>query len=294
MRASASRPCPACGATSCHALARFQRVGILRCSACGLAYTGRRPSDEELAAWYAEYPILDHVPPATTARLEELVRSFDSYRQLGTLLDVGAGSGHLLEAAVSAGWIPHAVESGPRQSERLAARGFPLHPPLLDGPRPDDCSFDVVVLQEVIEHMRDPDLELRKVARILRPGGLLYVTCPNFASLSRRLLGPRWRVVQYPEHLNYFTPSALRSLTARHGLREVAVATTGLSIGDIQGAVMSRSGASNGRSGVDEWIRDAGIRHRAVDASRHVANGVLSALELGDTIKGRYERPCGA
>ena len=285
-----ARACPTCSATAWRAVPRFGGIGLLRCSMCGLVYTSRRPSDEELAVWYANYPVQYDLPAATNARLEELVRSFAPYRWLGTLLDVGAGGGHLLEAAARAGWTPHAVETGPRQRERLAALGFVLHPTLQDAARLTDQSFDVVVLQEVVEHMRDPAGELREVARILRPGGLLYVTCPNFASLSRRLLGPRWRVVEYPEHLNYFTPSSLRSLAARHGLREVMVATTGLSTRDIRAAVAPQQCVSDGRRSVDEKIREAAVRYPAVASLRRAANAALSTLELGDTIKGRYER----
>jgi glycosyltransferase involved in cell wall biosynthesis/SAM-dependent methyltransferase len=273
----AARPCPGCGACSWKPLPRFRAVGLVRCSACGLAYTGRAPSDGELDAWYADYPIADHVPPATVTRLDQVVRSFAPYRRLGTLIDVGAGSGHLLAAAVRAGWTPHAVERGPRQRQHLAVRGFAVHPPLLERSGLGDSSFDVVVMQEVIEHMRDPGAELREVARILRPGGLLYITCPNFASMNGRLLGPRWRVVEYPEHLNYFTAAALRGLTARCGLREVGVSTTGLSI-------------DNAGTTVDEHVREAALRYRAVAAARSGTNAVLTALELGDTIKGRYER----
>jgi glycosyltransferase involved in cell wall biosynthesis/SAM-dependent methyltransferase len=273
----ATRPCPACGARPSRPLRRFRAIGLLRCSLCGLAYTSRRPSDGELAAWYADYPLQDHLPPVTATRLGELVGSFARYRQLGTLLDVGAGSGHLLAAAVRAGWNSHAIDPGLRQRHRLAERGFVLHAPLLEASDLDDCSFDVVVMQEVLEHTRDPAAELVEVARILRPGGLLYVTCPNFESLNRRLLGPRWRVVEYPEHLNYFTPTALRSLAARHGFREVAMATTGVSL-DSTGPAL------------DEHIRDAANRRQAVDAVRRATNAVLSTVELGDTIKGRYER----
>jgi SAM-dependent methyltransferase len=287
---SGTRPCPACDAPSGHALRRFPDAGLLRCSTCGLGYTGRAPSYEELTACYANYPVDADVPPVTAARLDQIVASFEPYRHLGTLLDVGAGSGHLLNAAAHAGWRTHGIEFGPRQRERLSALGHVLHPPLLQAQNIADGSFDVVVLQEVIEHMRDPDAELREVARILRPGGLLYVTCPNFTSVSRWLLGPRWRVIGYPEHLNYFTPSALRRLAARHGLGEVAHATTGLSVGDVCAAVRSRPPASGGRASTDQRIRQAGARHRAVAVSIRGANAILSALELGDTIKGRYVR----
>ena len=54
-------------------------------------------------------------------------------------------------------------------------------------PLPDD-SFDVVVMTEVYEHLRDyPVRSLEEVRRILRPGGRLYFTTPNAAYLMNRL-----------------------------------------------------------------------------------------------------------
>ena len=44
-------------------------------------------------------------------------------------------------------------------------------------------SFDVVVSCETIEHVPHPRLALRELARVLRPGGRLYLTCPNYFSL---------------------------------------------------------------------------------------------------------------
>jgi 2-polyprenyl-3-methyl-5-hydroxy-6-metoxy-1,4-benzoquinol methylase len=116
---------------------------------------GRRRCDEELAAHYATYPIEEEISPITVCRLQEIVASFAPYRRLGTLIDVGAGSGHLLEAASRAGWDAHAVEYGPQQRARLAAQGFRLRPPRLETEAAAGA-FDVAVLQEVIEHLRIP------------------------------------------------------------------------------------------------------------------------------------------
>jgi 2-polyprenyl-3-methyl-5-hydroxy-6-metoxy-1,4-benzoquinol methylase len=289
---SCGRPCPACGSSSSRDVRRFDEVGLLSCSECRLVYTARRPSDHELGAWYSSYPIADHISPITVDRLDEIVSSFEPYRRLGTLIDVGAGSGHLAQAAQRRGWTVHAVEYGPRQRDRLAAQGVLTHQPLLEGPRLEAGPFDVVVLQEVIEHMRDPARELHEVARILRPSGLLYVTCPNFASLSCRMLGPRWRVVEYPEHLNYFTPATLRSCLARHGLHEVSVGTTGLSIDDLRAVVPRRRCTPDHRSeSVDERVRGATGRYRSLAALKRATNEILTRFQLGDTIKGRYEPP---
>jgi len=49
----------------------------------------------------------------------------------------------------------------------------------------DDDSFDVILLNEVFEHLRiDLIFTLRQLRRVLRPGGLLFVSTPNLKSIG--------------------------------------------------------------------------------------------------------------
>src|SRR3954452_364817 len=93
---------------------------------------------------------------------------------------------------------------------------------------------------------------------LLRPGGALYLTTPNFNSLSRRVVGPRWRAIEYPEHLNLFTPRTLDGLLTRAGLTKADLRTTGISPADIR-AGLRPAKATDGPSG-DSGSRDAQLR----------------------------------
>ena len=77
--------------------------------------------------------------------------------------------------------------------------------------------FDVVVMFEVIEHLFDPRLVLEQVQRLLRPGGTLVLSTPNFNALSRFALGNSWAVLSPAEHLYYFTRDSLRALLQAAG-----------------------------------------------------------------------------
>ena len=136
---------------------------------------------------------------------------------------------------------------------------------------------------------------------LLRRGGCLYLTTPNFDSLSRRIMGPNWRAIEYPEHLNLFTARSLDRLLVSAGLSRVEVHTTGLSPTDISaglGAARAKPSGTGGAAGGHGRAASADCRVRARVASSpvleraiHVVNAALSWLRLGDTIKALYRLP---
>jgi SAM-dependent methyltransferase len=100
------------------------------------------------------------------------------------LLDLGTGFGGLLLAALRRGVGPAiGVEVDPRLAALARARlaGEPTGVLLTDGdtvPCPDG-SFDLVLSLHVLEHTRSPERYVREAARLLAPGGLLLLACPN-------------------------------------------------------------------------------------------------------------------
>ena len=121
-------------------------------------------------------------------------------------LDLGCGDG-AVSAVVRAGKLTLADVSAlalARARARLPdAEIVELEP---DKPLPfADSSFDLVVCTETLEHVRDVQLFLSEIRRVLEPGGRLAVTTPS----HRRLIAP-------PEplspHLRFFTKRTLRTL----------------------------------------------------------------------------------
>lgn len=75
--------------------------------------------------------------------------------------------------------------------------------------------FDVIVVNQVLEHLPEPKKTLEKLIEMLRVGGIISITVPNTKSNHKVLSkGP----LQPLEHINGFTPKALRALIEKVGL----------------------------------------------------------------------------
>jgi SAM-dependent methyltransferase len=140
-------------------------------------------------------------PGPPPAHLVEFVRGLGRAERA---LDLGCGDGRLtaeLDAAelTAADVSPVALE---RARARLAgARIVELEP---DAPLPfDDGSFELVLAAETIEHVRDVQLVLWEIRRVLVPGGELALTTPATPALVR----PE---DPFSPHLRQFTRRSLR------------------------------------------------------------------------------------
>jgi SAM-dependent methyltransferase len=122
---------------------------------------------------------------AMELNLENIERSLRSARPGGRLVDLGCDDGTRtlrFAAAAKAGEV-HGVELRGGAAEAARARGIAVTEADLNGSLPsDDAGFDVVVSNQVVEHLGDTDVFVSEVARILGPGGVAAVSTENLAS----------------------------------------------------------------------------------------------------------------
>jgi SAM-dependent methyltransferase len=139
------------------------------------------------------------------------------------LLDVGAGRGRFVAAALEAGWDAFGVEPAARGVE--AARdvyGVTLRQASIDDADIAPGSIDAMTLWHVLEHVDSPEATLKRLAGWLRPGGLLLIGVPNVRSLQARIGGDRWFHLDVPRHRTHFSPLGLERLAVEAGLEVVA------------------------------------------------------------------------
>jgi SAM-dependent methyltransferase len=205
-----------------------------------------KPSVEALKAFYAgEYFQRSHGTYAPDYDATERAHRDLLARQLlyaveaargadgGRLLDVGCGEGWLLAAAKRAGYALLGLDfsdDGLRRfhPELLAAAEFGDAFEALDALSEAGAGFDVVALEHVLEHVRDPEALLARLPRVLAPGGVVAITVPNDYSpiqCAARAAGDVDRDfwLAPPQHLNYFDAPSLTALLTRLGF-EIRIA----------------------------------------------------------------------
>jgi SAM-dependent methyltransferase len=151
------------------------------------------------------------------------------------LLEIGCGAGNLLLQATVCGSFPVALDLSMASltfvRSRLRESRFGPDPPgafaciqAVSERLPfAEGSFDYILLSEVIEHLAAPQLSIGEAVRVLRPGGRLLVTTPNYRSLwpvmewtvDRLNIAPKMAEAQ---HIARFHPPALREVLTESGL----------------------------------------------------------------------------
>lgn len=134
----------------------------------------------------------------------------------GRVLDVGSGYGFWLEELWRAGYRGCGLELAPAAARHGAGRVAVANAEA--GLTVRSGSVDAVTVLDVIEHVRAWRGLLAECARVLRPGGPVFVITLNAGSVARPLLGRRWSYHLDPTHVQLFSAPLLRDALPRAGL----------------------------------------------------------------------------
>lgn len=229
-----SRSCLLCEANNAKFLFEKDERRLVQCRNCGFIFVDNPPSAEELRKHYSQAYFTDgqkgiygdkrdaFSPAATNSRhkLNELIR----WKSEGRLYEVGCGAGEFLRQAqkyfsVEGSDLSDSAVKIVRERLNL------LHiqsGDFLELELPE-AAFDAVVMFDVLEHLKDPVRNLEKINRLLRLGGILYLTTPDIGSLLFRCQSKGWHLMTPTEHLCFFSPSTIRRLLDLSGFNLVRI-----------------------------------------------------------------------
>lgn len=243
-RSSAGAParCRLCGAGAEHQLtlplrtsADVRELGdchAVLCSSCAIARTEPVPDDaarvitpdvqrETMNA--LQRALLRRFIRQRVARVRPLLRSDRRPR----VADVGGGACAFANALAATGcdvsvFEPNAANA--RFADTNAGVRFvaaPFDERAMREAGIADGSLDAITMWHALEHVPDPVATLALARRLLRRGGVLYVSVPNLDSLQADVSGTYWCYADVPRHLTHFSPEGLEGQMQRAGFADV-------------------------------------------------------------------------
>lgn len=211
------------------------------CADCGSGTTFLIVPEDELGALYTgEYnPHATWAPPnKILAALQSLQKKYIEWQAMrsmpmshlagrgGRSLDVGCGRGDLAVRLQSRGWDALGIDPPPDAVETANALGVEAIIGTIGSIYFAERQFDAITFQHSLEHVYDPEADMKRTSELAAEEALILVSVPNFGSRQRRLLRSRWFYLDLPRHRYHYTSKGLRLLAERSGLNVVDIATS--------------------------------------------------------------------
>lgn len=281
--------CLISGTADLKTLAGYEDHYLVKSKKTGFVFCSRIPTEKELIDHYSQYSRNNFISPITINNYQELLKSFEPFRKTGKILDVGCGDGYFLAEAKKMGWEVYGTEFTDDAIEVCSEKGIKMKQGILNPDHYAPDFFDVITSFEVLEHINNPQEEVKNIHSILRKGGLVYLTTPNFNAIERYILKERYSVIEYPEHLSYYTPKTLNYLFQKNGFRKKDIKTTGISITRIKNTLKPAEVESLvAKDSTDEVIRRKMSSNPILSFSKEAANFLLSTFGVGNSLKGWF------
>lgn len=216
---------------------------VIDCVTCGFKHLIPLPSSQDLDKIYRneyysrEKPLylerhredLDWWDLVYAERYAVFEKELESSRR--RILDVGSGPGFFLKHGKERGWETFGIEPSLQAVAHSTALGLDVMHEFLT---PETAKalglFDVIYLNQVLEHIPDPAGLLQLIKQMLTPGGLICLVVPNDYSPFQLALTnacgfePWW--VAAPHHINYFDFESLNRLVVKTGFEILMTDTT--------------------------------------------------------------------
>ena len=222
-------PCQVCGESAHEHVITHEGGRFYRCPSCRLVFMHPMPTADEIVDMYSRsesagtsvyFEKIESKMRRARGRVTQIVRRLGHAPAGRSFLDVGCSGGFTVEAARESGFRAHGIDLD-AEAIAWARQHYPANAysvVRVEKFQPEGGGFDVVYCSEVIEHVPDVNCFVAALARVIAPGGLLYLTTPDIGHWRRPRNLLKWDVFTPPRHCIFFSAGNLKRLLARHGL----------------------------------------------------------------------------
>lgn len=182
---------------------------------------------------YADYA---EDKPNIAKNARNILKKIKKIKPQGALLDVGCAMGFFMEEAQRIGYKVYGIEVS-SYAAKAAQQKFAKNIFLgsveefiqkkTDLPVFSNLLFDVIVLSDLIEHLKDPREVLKGLRKILKKDGIIVIETGDAGSLWARLMGKNWHFFAPPQHLYFFSRETLSKILAQAEYKVIKITKEG-------------------------------------------------------------------
>lgn len=197
------------------------------CSDCCTLFLYPLPSLNEIKKYYSSFtyqPESLTSPEKNKKRIKKIIASIKRLNKNGKkLLDIGSGDGEWLNIATKEKLICWGIEPSFPLYQQLKAKkiGKKLFNLTFEefAKKFSQERFDFIILNHVIEHVRNPKQWLNQIEKILNKNGVVYIETPNLKSHLFHYEKKDYTFLTPPDHLWIFSPSSFETMIKKSSLK---------------------------------------------------------------------------
>ena len=139
------------------------------------------------------------------------------------VLDIGCGYCETLGYHKARGCDVYGVEADENARKIAEKFGFNVDIGLFDSKKYEPNSLDYVTMDQVLEHLVDPQKTLQEINGILKPGGKFIAAVPNPFGLGRYWFGRYWSAWHLPYHRHFYSRRSMSILAEKAGYKVMSM-----------------------------------------------------------------------
>ncbi len=203
--------CQLCGRKNIKRLKRVERIDIFECKDCRLGFVDQKqtkklnPQEKYNLEGYKENE------KKLRSQFERIADKIYKYKKEGKVLDIGAGYGLLSSILYENGYEIEIIEPE-NTPDYLRGKKFKHYKTTIEkflGKQKG--KYDIILLMDVIEHLKDPLRILKRLKFFLNRGGIVVIQTPNYKSLMAKIC-KNWSWWMVSDHKFFFSPKSIHAL----------------------------------------------------------------------------------
>lgn len=197
---------------------------LFKCQNCNLVFSSPLPSHTLLLELYSAMKDDDYIEEEAGRKKNfmRILKRIELFHPAkGSLLDVGAASGMLIEVAIKMGWNAEGIELSANLANKALQKYLKVYNTDLESFN-SNTSYDVITAIDIIEHLYEPESLLTKSYHWLKNNGLICIVTPNINSFAAKIFKNKWWHFR-PAHLYYFNIKSISYLLAKNNFNIIAI-----------------------------------------------------------------------